>query len=209
MQEVAPNPRYAALASEESMATAAQNLTENGMTPHIVESGGDARRLALELMPDGAEVFTAASKTLEEIGLLDAIEDSTRLRSVRATLKEMDMAAQWDEMRALGARPDVVVGSVQAITEQGEVVAASASGSQLGPYVSGAGKVIWVVGSQKIVPTLDDAMRRVEEYALPLEDARAWLAYGQNSFIGKVLTFHKEYLPDRINVIIVKEKLGF
>jgi len=209
MQEVAPNPRYTALASEASLETAAQNLTENGMTAHIVESAADARRLALELMPDGAEVFTAASKTLEEIGLLDAIENSTRLRSVRATLKEMDMATQWDEMRALGARPDVVVGSVQAVTEQGQVVAASASGSQLGPYVGGAGKVIWVVGSQKIVPTLDDAMRRVEEYALPLEDARARLAYGQGSFIGKVLTFHREYMPDRINVILVREKLGF
>jgi hypothetical protein len=95
MQEVAPNPRYTALASEASLETAAQNLTENGMTAHIVESAADARRLALELMPDGAEVFTAASKTLEEIGLLDAIENSTRLRSVRATLKEMDMATQW------------------------------------------------------------------------------------------------------------------
>jgi L-lactate utilization protein LutB len=209
MQDVAPNPRYAALASEASLEKAAEHLTESGMTAHIVETGADARRLALELMPDGAEVFTAASKTLDEIGLLDAIENTTRLRSVRAMLKEMDMATQRDEMRALGARPDVVVGSVQAITEQGEVVAVSASGSQLGPYVSGAGKVIWVVGSQKIVPTLDDAMRRVKEYALPLEDARAWLAYGQNSFIGKVLTFHREYMPDRINVILVKDKLGF
>ena len=209
MQEVAPNPRYAALASEASLETTAQNLTENGMTAHIVENAAEARRLALELIPDGAEVFTATSKTLEEIGLVDAIEASTRLRSVRAILKQMDMATQWDEMRALGARPDVVVGSVHAITEQGEVVVASASGSQLGPYASGAGKVIWVVGSQKVVPTLEDAMRRVEEYALPLEDDRAWLAYGQNSFIGKVLTFHREYMPDRIHVILVKEKLGF
>jgi len=209
MQEVAPNPMYAALASEVSLETTAQNLTENGMTAHIVEGADDARRLALELIPDGAEVFTATSQTLEEIGLPSAIDASTRLRSVRAILKQMDMATQWDEMRALGARPDVVVGSVHAVTEQGEVVVASASGSQLGPYASGAGKVIWVVGSQKIVPTLEDAMRRVEEYALPLEDARAWLAYGQNSFIGKVLTFHREYMADRINVILVKEKLGF
>ena len=209
MQEVAPNPRYAVLASEASLDTAAQNLTENGMTAHIVENAAEALRLALELIPDGAEVFTATSKTLEEIGLPDAIETSTRLRSVRAILKQMDMATQWDEMRALGARPDVIVGSVQAITEEGEVVAASASGSQLGPYASGAGKVIWVVGSQKVVPTLEDAMRRVEEYALPLEDNRAWLAYGQNSFIGKVLTVHREFMPERVNVILVKEKLGF
>lgn len=210
MQQIlSPNLKYAALASEASLEITAARLTENGMTAHIVETGADAHRLALELIPDDAEVFTATSQTLEEIGLLDAIENSTRLRSVRAILKEMDMATQWNEMRALGARPDVIVGSVHAITEQGEVVVASASGSQIGPYASGAGKVIWVVGSQKIVPTMDDAMRRIEEYALPLEDARAWLAYGQNSFIGKVLTVHREYMPDRVNVILVKEKLGF
>lgn len=209
MQEVIPNLRYAALASEASLQTTATHLTENGMTAHIVNGAANGRRLALELIPDDSEVFTATSQTLDELGLPDAIEASTRLRSVRSVLREMDIATQWHEMRALGARPDVIVGSVHAITEQGEVVVASASGSQLGPYASGAGKVIWVVGSQKIVPTLDDAMRRVEEYALPLEDARARLAYGQGSFIGKVLTFHKEYVPGRVNVILVKEKLGF
>src|SRR5213083_364389 len=209
MQEVLPNVRYAALPSEASLQTAARRLNENGMTAHIVESGADASRLALGLIPDGAEVFTATSQTLEEIGLTAEIDASTRLRSVRSVLKQMDMATQWHEMRVLGARPDVIVGSVHAITEQGEVVVASASGSQFGPYASGAGKVIWVVGTQKIVPTLDDAMRRVEEYALPLEDARARLAYGQGSFIGKVLTVHREFVPGRVNVILVQERLGF
>ena len=209
MQEVLPNVSYAVLASEASLQTTAQRLNENGMTAHIVESGADASRLALGLIPDGAEVFTATSQTLEEIGLTGAIDASSRLRSVRAVLREMDMATQWHEMRALGARPDVIVGSVHAITEQGEVVVASASGSQLGPYASGAGKVIWVVGTQKIVPSLDEAMRRIREYALPLEDERAQLAYGQGSFIGKELIFYREYMPDRVHVILVKEKLGF
>jgi hypothetical protein len=165
--------------------------------------------LALELIPDGSEVFTATSRTLEEIGLVEAIDDSSRLHSVRSMLRKMDMATQWDEMRALGARPDVVVGSVHAITEQGEVVAASASGSQLGPYISGAGKVIWIVGAQKIVANMEEAMRRIEEYSLPLEDARAQLAYGQGSFIGKVMTIYREYLQGRIDVILVKQNLGF
>jgi L-lactate utilization protein LutC len=209
MQEVTPNLRFADLATDASLQTTAERLTENGMTAHIVESSAEALRLALELIPDDAEVFTATSQTLEEIGLPAAIESSARLRSVRSVLREMDMATQWHEMRALGARPDVIVGSVHAVTEQGEVVVASASGSQLGPYAGGAGKVIWVVGRQKIVPTLQDAMRRVEEYALPLEDARAWLAYGQGSFIGKVLTFYREAMPGRVHVILVKEKLGF
>jgi L-lactate utilization protein LutC len=204
-----PNLKYAGLASDARLQLTAKNLTERGMKAHIVDRGEEARRVALELIPDGAEVFTATSRTLEEIGLREAIEESTRLRSVRSILVKMDMATQWHEMRVLRARPDVVVGSVHAITEQGEVVAASASGSQLGPYVSGAGKVIWVVGSQKLVPTLDEAMRRIEEYALPLEDARARLAYGQGSFTGKVMTFFREHLEGRINVILVKQKLGF
>jgi acyl-CoA hydrolase len=179
------------------------------MTAHIVENGAEAHRLALRLIPDGAEVFTATSQTLEEIGLRGAIEAAGRLRAVRSVLREMDMATQWHEMRVLGARPDVIVGSVHAVTEHGEIVIASASGSQLGPYASGAGKVIWVVGSQKIVPNLDEAMRRIREYALPLEDERARLAYGQGSFIGKELIFYREYSPDRVHVILVKEKLGF
>jgi L-lactate utilization protein LutC len=209
VQEVSPNLRYAELASEASLQTAARRLGENGMTAHIAETGDDARSLALGLIPDGAEVLTASSQTLEEIGLRAAIDESTTIKSVRAELQNMDAATQWHEMRALGARPDVILGSVHAVTEQGVVVVASASGSQLGPYASGAGKVIWVVGSQKIVRSLDEAMRRIEEYALPLEDARAQLAYGQGSFIGKELIFYREYLPDRVHVILVKEKLGF
>jgi hypothetical protein len=209
MQEVSPNLRYASPASDADLQRTADSLNENGLTAHIVESAADALRLALELIPDGAEVFTATSQTLEDIGLPAAIEASSTLQSVRSVLVEMDMATQWDEMRALGARPDVVIGSVHAVTVGGEVVVASASGSQLGPYASGAGKVIWIVGSQKIVSSLDDAMRRIEEYALPLEDARAWLAYGQGSFIGKLLIVRREPTPGRVNVILVKKKLGF
>src|SRR2546428_10890313 len=132
MQEVLPNVRYAVLASEASLQTTAQRLNENGMTAHIVESGADASRLALGLIPDGAEVFTATSQTLAAIGLTAEIDASTRLRSVRSVRKQMDMATQWHEMRVLGARPDVIVGSVNAITEQGEVVVASASRGHIG-----------------------------------------------------------------------------
>ena len=119
MQEVVTNPRYAELASDASLERTAERLTANGMTAHIVENGIQAHDLALDLIPDDAEVFTATSQTLEQIGLPAAIESSTRLRSVRSVLRQMDMATQWDEMRALGARPDVVVGSIHAVTEQG------------------------------------------------------------------------------------------
>jgi acyl-CoA hydrolase len=95
-------------------------------------------------------------------------------------------------MRRIGASPDYVVGSVPAVTEHGEVIVASASGSQLAPYAYGAGAVIWVVGSQKIVPDRDAAFKRIYEYSFPREDERAREAYGIGSGVNKVLVVNRE-----------------
>jgi hypothetical protein len=89
------------------------------------------------------------------------------------------------------------------------VLIASATGSQLGPYAYGAGKLVWVVGAQKIVPSLEEGFRRIREYSLPLEDARARQVYGMQSFVGKLLVVSREAQPGRITVVIVKENLGF
>jgi hypothetical protein len=121
----------------------------------------------------------------------------------------MDRETQADEIRRLTSSPDVMLGSVHAVTETGSLVAASASGSQLGPYASGAGKVILVVGTQKIVSDLGEALRRIDEYVFPLEDARAEAAYGVHSGVNKVLIINREYLPGRITVVFVDEALGF
>jgi L-lactate utilization protein LutC len=95
------------------------------------------------------------------------------------------------------------------LTETGSAIIASKTGSQLGPYVSGAAKVIWVVGSQKIVPNLEEGFKRVEEYSLPLENVRAMKAYGMTSSVDKLLVVNREITPGRITVVIVKENLGF
>ena len=121
----------------------------------------------------------------------------------------MDRETEADEIRRLAAAPDVMLGSVHAVTESGTLVTASASGSQLGPYASGAGKVILIVGTQKIVSDLDEAFRRIEEYAFPLEDARAEAEYGIHSGVNKVLIVNRELTPGRITVVFVDEALGF
>ena len=105
---------------------------------------------------------------------------------LRPRIWSMDRQTQADEIRRLAAAPDVMLGSVHAVTETGSLIAASMGGSQLGPYVSGAGRVILVVGTQKIVPDLDEGFRRIDEYALPLEDARAQAAYGVHSAVNKL-----------------------
>jgi hypothetical protein len=113
------------------------------------------------------------------------------------------------EMVKLGATPEYMVGSVHAVTEDGTVVIASNTGSQLAGYVASAAHVVWVVGVQKIVPNLDEAIKRIYEYTLPLEDERVLQAYGINSNVSKLLIVHKEVMPGRTTMILVKENLGF
>src|SRR5215469_15332609 len=135
---------FSQLASEEQIAKTVQALSAHGIRAVVFESGEEARNYVLELIPSGAEVYNSPSRTLELIGLTEDIEHPTRFQSVRARLLALDRVTQRREMRRLGASPDVLVGSVHAITEQGEIMVASATGSQLGPAASGAGAVIWV-----------------------------------------------------------------
>jgi hypothetical protein len=121
----------------------------------------------------------------------------------------MDREMQGREMRQLSASPDWVVGSAHAVTKDGSLLVASASGSQLGPIVSGAGHVILVVGAQKIVPDLETGLRRINEYCFPLEDQRARQAYGVSSGVNNVLIVNKTVAPGRITAILVNEPLGF
>lgn len=208
-QPSSPNLAYANLADERQLARVAIALEDNGMDVIVVENGLQAREKIAELIPAGAEVFTSSSQTLDKLGISEDIDKSGRYDSVRAKLAKLDPATQGREMNKLGTTPEVIIGSVHALTETGSVIVASATGSQLGPYASGAAKVVWVVGAQKIVPTLEEGFKRVEEYSLPLESERALQAYGMQSSINKLLVVHKEFTPGRITVVIVKENVGF
>lgn len=204
-----PNATYAVAASEDAIADAAAALTARGYQVRRVSDAGAARRAALEILPAGAEVFTASSVTAEAIGLRAEIDESGRYVATRPKLLAMDMATQMGEMRRLGAAPEWVVGSVHALTQGGELVIASASGSQLASMAYGAQHVLFIIGAQKVVPDLDTAMRRVHEYSLPLEDARARAAYGMGSSVHKVLTLHGDFEEGRIHVVLVDEPLGY
>ena len=196
------------LASEEQIERTAAALEANGFHTLIAENSAQARTLFFELIPEGAQVYQGASLTLEQAGITAGIEQSGCYNAVRPKLLAMDRLTQADEMRRLSASPDFMAGSVHALTEDGRVLVVSAGGSQLGPYVSGAGKVIWVVGVQKIVKDLDEAFKRIEEYVYPMEDARMQKMRGLHSSLNKMLIFNKER-PGRITIILVKEVLGF
>ena len=203
------NSEFTQLASEEQIAKTIQALEAHGIRVVVFETGEEARSYVLDLIPSGAEVYNSPSRTLELIGLAEDIEHPTRFQSVRAQLHSLDRVTQRREMRKLGASPDVLVGSLHAITEQGEVMIASAVGSQLGPAASGAGAVIWVVGTQKLVSTLEDGFRRIREHSFPLESERTQQVYGQASAINKILIVNGEAYPGRITIVLVKQNLGF
>jgi L-lactate utilization protein LutB len=201
--------RFAIPASDAQIERTLQALEANNIHAIVAENGAEAKKILMEIIPDGVEVFTSSSVTLNTLGITEEIDKSGRYDSVREKLALMDRKTQNREMMKLGATPEYMIGSVHAVTETGQVIIASKTGSQLAGYVAGAAHVIWVVGTQKIVPTLEDGMKRVEDYTLPLESARAFKAYGIYSSISKLLIVNKEFLPGRTTMILVKENLGF
>jgi hypothetical protein len=184
-------------------------LEANGITVLRASDAAVAKRIVLDLIPDASPVHQGASQTLDVLGITYEIEKSGRYDALRPRIWSMDRETEADEIRRLGAAPDVMLGSVHAVTETGSLLAASMSGSQLGPYVSGAGRVILVVGTQKIVTDLEEGLLRINEYAWRLEDARAQAAYGIRSAVNKVVVINREITPGRITVVLVDEVLGF
>ncbi len=200
--------RFTALPDDRTLSETVVALEEHGFGVDVVDNLDAARDAVLALIPEGSSVMTNTSVTLQETGIAAGIDDGGPYDSARNKMLALDYATQLAEMKAIGGQPDYALGSVHAITGDGTLVIASASGSQLASYAWGAANVIFVVGAQKLVPDLEVARERINEYTLKLEDARAYAAYGQNSFVGKVLEIHQE-LPGRIHVVLIRQAVGF
>ena len=201
--------RFGTLADGSRVRRAAAALEANGISVLRAADAAEAKEVVLGLIPDGSQVHHGASMSLDIAGITDEIDKSGRYESLRPRIFSMDRQTRADEIRRLSSAPEVMLGSVHAVTETGSLLAASMGGSQLGPYVSGAGRVILVIGTQKIVSDLAEGLRRIDEYAFPLEDARAQAAYGIHSAVNKVLIINREIVPGRITVVFVDEVLGF
>ena len=204
-----PATAFADPASAQRLERAATALTTHGFTVEILDDAAAARTRVKDLIPEGASVFTGASETLRLSGIGEDINASGRYEAIRPRVLAMDRGTRADDIRRLLASPDVVVGSVAALTETGSLVVASGSGSQLPSYAGGAARAIWIVGAQKVVPDLSTALRRVEEHALPLESARTQAAYGSPSAVNRLLILNAEPYPGRGTVLLLREAIGF
>ena len=195
-------------AAEDVIERAAKALRANNIEVVIVDTGAEAREAVLARVPEGSEVHSGKSKTLEDIGVYDDLHEPGRFDAIRPKIFAMDRATHAREIRKLGAAPDTIVGSVNAITEDGALVAVSALGNQLGSYAAGAGRVILVIGSQKFVPDLETALSRVREVVFPYENDRVHEKMGVDTKLEKVLIIFGEWLAGRTTVIIVREPVG-
>jgi len=200
--------RFTTLPDDETLTATVVGLEEHGFSVEVVDDLDAARVAVLARIPDGSSVMTNTSVTLQETGIAAVIDDGGRYESARTKMMAFDFATQLQEMKAVAGQPDFALGSVHAVTRDGALLIASASGSQLASYAWGAANVIFVVGAQKLVPTVEAGRERIYEYSLGLEDARAYAAYGQNSFVGKLLEIHQE-LPGRIHVVLIRQAVGF
>jgi hypothetical protein len=200
--------RFTALPDEQTLAETVVALEEHGFSVEVVDDLDAARAAVLARIPQGSSVMTNTSVTLNDTGIADAINDGGPYESARNKMFALDFATQAQEMKVIGGQADWALGSVHAVTRDGTLVIASASGSQLASYAWGAANVIFVIGAQKLVPDLAAAHQRIYQHSLPLEDARAQAAYGQHSSVGKVLEIHQE-LPGRIHIVLIRQQVGF
>jgi acyl-CoA hydrolase len=208
MTTTATADRFTALPDEQTLAATVVALEEHGFSVEVVDTLDAAREAVLARIPEGSAVMTNTSVTLEETKIAEAINGGGAYDSARNRMFALDWETQLPQMKAVAGQPDYALGSVHAVTRDGTLVIASASGSQLASYAWGAANVIFVIGAQKLVGTPQEARQRIIEHSLPLEDGRAYAAYGQNSFIGKVLEIHQER-PGRIHIVLIRQSVGF
>jgi hypothetical protein len=199
---------FAAPSPTDRIGRVAEGLERHNIEAIVVATGAEARERVLAMVPLGAEVHWGKSATLDAIGVTEELLAEGRYDPVRPRYQAMDRATQGREIRKLMAAPDFMLGSVQAITDDGALVIASYSASQIGPIALAAGRVILVVGSQKIVADLDEGIRRAREHVLPYEDARLQEQIGVRTKLAKLLVVYEEGQRGRVTVVLVREPVG-
>ena len=208
MTQPTTSERFTALPDEPTLNSTITALEEHGFSVEVADDFDTARKAVLARIPHGSSVMTNTSVTLQDTGIADAVNDGGPYDSARNKMAALDYASQLQEMKAAAGQPDYALGSVQAITRDGTLVIASASGSQLASYAWGAANVIFVAGTHKLVTSLEAARERIYSHSLVFEDGRAIAAYGQHSTVGKVLEIHSE-LPGRIHIVLIRQAVGF
>jgi len=198
------------LPDDETIEETVSNLEARGFEVVVVDSADEALETIQSHIPAGASVMNGHSTTLEEIGFMDYLsEGDHEWESLPDEIWSIDDDAERQAARRKSQTADYFLGGINAIAQTGELVAADLSGSRIGAYPFAASNVVIVSGANKVVPTLDDALDRLESVAYPLENERAQEAYGVESAIAKQLIFRREAEEGRTTVVLIREQFGY
>ncbi len=200
------------LPNKQTITQTIEALKNRGINTELVDTPREALRIITTKIPDGAQIMTGASTTLDQIGFTELLKSGAhKWKNLKQEIMSEKDPAKQRSLRVQATGAEYFIGSVQAVVETGEVVVVSASGSQIPAYAFNARNIMWVVGTQKIVPSLDEALRRVRDHALPLESARMKTQGFPGSIIGKILILEREVpqLGRNLTMILVNQKLGF
>ena len=201
--------KWSQLPAKETVEQTIDALKKNNIDAYFVQTPEEAREKFFEILPQGAEVLNSSSETLDSFGISKIIMESGKYKAIKNELTKMDRTTQGREMQKLGSSPDWAVGSVHAVTKDGQILIASKTGSQISGYAYGAEHTIWVVGTHKIVNNIDEGIKRIFEHSLPLESDRVKLAYGmEHSDVERILIMFGENTPSRSTVIFVNQVVG-
>lgn len=201
---------WSEIPDEKAIKEVVEAVRSRGVNVMLVNGRSEALAKIKELIPENAEVMNGSSTTLDQIGFTDYLKSGKHgWKNLHVEiLREKDGAKQAD-LRRKSVSSEYFLGSVNAISKTGELVACDASGSRVSAYPFAAKNLILVAGAQKITSSLDEAIKRIREYVFPLEDERAKKVYGMGSATGKWVVIEREIFPNRTTLILVKEKLGF
>src|SRR6202158_30971 len=199
---------FTAPTSDAELDELAVNLRARNFDVVVVQTAAEAKAEVLSRIPEGARIHSGKSKTLEDIGVFDTLMGSDEYDFVRKQTMKLDRITQRREIVKLGGTPDLMINRVHSITEAGQLVVASASGSQIGAISAGGEKLILVVGRQKIVPDLDAAFQRIQEHVFPYEDARLLEMLGIHTAWTRTLILEREFTPGRTTVVLVRDPVG-
>jgi LUD domain len=203
---------HAALATQSELDTTVAALTTNGFLPEVLDTKEEALARIKDLIPEGASIMNGASKTLEQVGFVDYLKAGAHgWKNLHADILAETDPVQQGELRKYSVVSDFYLGSAHVITEKGEMVFASNSGSQLPHLAFTSPNIILVVSTKKLAPTLTEAFDRIDSHIVPLEDVRMKEVYGFGTLHAKTLIMHKENgaIGRKVHVLFVKEDLGF
>lgn len=178
--------KWTRIPSEAIIKSTVAAMQKRGYTVFVTENKTKAFQKLKQILPVKAEVMTGSSTSLGQIGFMEYyISGKNPWKCLGPEVYNEKDPAKQQSLRRKSETADYFVASVNAVAATGELVACDRSGSRVSAYPFAANHVVLVVGIQKIVKNLDEAMKRVREYVFSLENDRAMKAYGTPSGFGK------------------------